>query len=154
MAGDGSFQMLHSEFATSIMEGEKINILLFDNSGFGCINNLQMSNGIGSLATEFRYRDESGKLEGELVAVDYAKIAEGYGAKAYTVRNLDELKKALEAAKKDKVSTLIDIKVLPKTMTSGYEAWWHVGIASSSGKLSVNKAYENKEENLAKARKY
>ena len=154
MAGDGSFQMLHSEFATSIMEGEKINILLFDNSGFGCINNLQMSNGIGSLATEFRYRDENGKLEGALVPVDYAKIAEGYGAKAYTVRNLEELKKALEAAKKDKVSTLIDIKVLPKTMTSGYEAWWHVGIASSSKKLSVNKAYENKEENLAKARKY
>ncbi len=154
MVGDGSFQMLHSEFATSLMEGKKINVLLFDNSGFGCINNLQMSNGIGSLATEFRYRDENGKLEGNLVSVDYAQIARGYGAVAYTVRNLEELKLALEAAKKENISTLIDIKVLPKTMTGGYNAWWHVGIASSSNKSSVNKAYKDKEENLSKARKY
>ena len=154
MVGDGSFQMLHSEFATSLMEGKKINVLLFDNSGFGCINNLQMSNGIGSLATEFRYRDENGKLEGNLVSVDYAQIARGYGAAAYTVRNLEELKLALEAAKKENISTLIDIKVLPKTMTGGYNAWWHVGIASSSNKSSVNKAYKDKEENLSKARKY
>lgn len=154
MVGDGSFQMLHSEFATSLMEGKKINVLLFDNSGFGCINNLQMSNGIGSLATEFRYRDENGKLEGNLVSVDYAQIARGYGAVAYTVRNLEELKLALEAAKKENISTLIDIKVLPKTMTGGYNAWWHVGIASSSGKSSVNKAYKDKEDNLSKARKY
>ncbi len=154
MVGDGSFQMLHSEFATSLMEGKKINVLLFDNSGFGCINNLQMSNGIGSLATEFRYRDENGKLEGNLVSVDYAQIAKGYGGAAYTVRNLEELKLALEAAKKENISTLIDIKVLPKTMTGGYNAWWHVGIASSSNKSSVNKAYKDKEENLSKARKY
>ena len=154
MVGDGSFQMLHSEFATSLMEGKKINVLLFDNSGFGCINNLQMSNGIGSLATEFRYRDENGKLEGNLASVDYAQIAKGYGGAAYTVRNLEELKLALEAAKKENISTLIDIKVLPKTMTGGYNAWWHVGIASSSNKSSVNKAYKDKEENLSKARKY
>ena len=27
-----------------------------------------------------------------------------------------------------------DIKVLPKSMTDGYGAWWHVGIASTSSK--------------------
>ncbi|MBQ8427501.1 MAG: 3D-(3,5/4)-trihydroxycyclohexane-1,2-dione acylhydrolase (decyclizing), partial [Clostridia bacterium] len=52
--GDGSFLMLHSELVTAIQENAKINVLLFDNGGFGCINNLQMSNGIGNLATEFR----------------------------------------------------------------------------------------------------
>ncbi|MDO4787791.1 MAG: 3D-(3,5/4)-trihydroxycyclohexane-1,2-dione acylhydrolase (decyclizing) [Johnsonella sp.] len=154
MVGDGSFQMLHSEFATSLMERKKINILLFDNCGFGCINNLQMSNGIGNLATEFRYRNEEGRLEGGLVPVDYAKIAEGYGAKSYTVKSLDELEAALADSKKQECSTLIDIKVLPKTMTGGYGAWWHVGIAGSSAKESVNKAYEDKESNLKKARKY
>lgn len=154
MLGDGSFMMLHADLATSMQEKAKINILLFDNSGFGCINNLQMSNGIGSLATEFRYRSEDGKQNGELVPVDFATIAKGYGAVTYTVKTLDELEKALDDAKKQTVSTLIDIKVLPKTMTDGYGAWWHTGIASTSKYDSVQKAYEKKEENKNRARRY
>ncbi|MCH5198365.1 MAG: 3D-(3,5/4)-trihydroxycyclohexane-1,2-dione acylhydrolase (decyclizing) [Oscillospiraceae bacterium] len=152
--GDGSYLMLHSELVTSIQEGKKINVLLFDNAGFGCINNLQMSNGIGNLATEFRKRDENGNLLGGLLEIDYAMSAAGYGCKTYKVRSMEELVFALEDAKKQTVSTLIDIKVLPKTMTDGYGAWWHVGIASTSEKASVNEAYKQKEENLSKARKY
>ncbi len=152
--GDGSYLMLHSELVTSLQEGAKINVLLFDNSGFGCINNLEMSNGIGNLATEFRRRDENGKLLGSLMNIDFAACAAGYGCKTYKVRSLDDLKFALEDAKKQTVSTLLDIKVLPKTMTDGYGAWWHVGIASTSAKESVRNAYKSKEENLSKARKY
>ena len=152
--GDGAYLMLHSELVTSLQEGAKINVLLFDNIGFGCINNLQMGNGIGNLATEFRKRDENGTLLGPLMKIDYAMCAAGYGCKTYTVRTLDELRAALEDSKKQSVSTLIDIKVLPKTMTDGYDAWWHVGIASTSQKPSVQEAYHNKAENLSKARKY
>ncbi len=152
--GDGSYLMLHSELVTSIQENKKINVLLFDNSGFGCINNLQMSNGIGNLATEFRRRDENGELLGELISIDFAMSAAGYGVKTYTAKTLDELKAALIDAKKQTVSTLIDIKVLPKSMTDGYGAWWHVGIASTSSKEAVNSAFKNKEENLRKARKF
>ena len=154
MVGDGSYLMLHSEMVTAMQEQKKINILLFDNCGFGCINNLQMSNGIGSLATEFRYRDENGKLEGGLIPIDFAKVASGYGLKTYSVKTLAQLKEALEDAKKQMVSTLIDIKVLPKTMTDGYDAWWHVGIAGESEIDGVNKAFENKEKNLKAARRY
>ena len=81
MVGDGGFLMLHSELVTSLQEGKKINVLLFDNCGFGCINNLQMSNGIGNLATEFRYRDEKGGLNGGLMPIDFAAVAAGYGVK-------------------------------------------------------------------------
>jgi len=154
MTGDGSYLMLHTELVTSLQEGKKINVLLFDNCGFGCINNLQMSNGIGSLATEFRYRTEDQGLSGGLIPIDFAKAAEGYGVKTYTVKTLAELKAALEDSKKQTRSTLIDIKVLPKTMTEGYKSWWHVGIASTSEKESVNTAYQNKEANLKKARMY
>ncbi|MBQ6021119.1 MAG: 3D-(3,5/4)-trihydroxycyclohexane-1,2-dione acylhydrolase (decyclizing) [Clostridia bacterium] len=154
MCGDGSYLMLHSELVTSIQEGKKINVMLFDNAGFGCINNLQMSNGIGNLATEFRKRDENGELLGELMYIDYAKAASGYGVKTYTARSLEELRAALEDSKKQTVSTLIDIKVLPKTMTDGYGAWWNVGLASVSGKESVRKAYENIEKMRKIARKY
>ena len=41
MVGDGSFCMLHSELLTAVQEHKKINICLFDNASFGCINNLQ-----------------------------------------------------------------------------------------------------------------
>lgn len=152
--GDGSYLMLHSELVTSVQEGMKINVLLFDNAGFGCINNLQMSNGIGNLATEFRKRDANGALLGELMHIDYAKSASGYGVKTYTARTPDELREALIDSKKQTVSTLIDIKVLPKTMTDGYGAWWHFGIASVSGDKKVRQAYKNKKDNLSKARKY
>lgn len=156
MVGDGSYMMLHSELFTALQERKKINILLFDNCGFGCINNLQMSNGIGNLATEFRYREEDVSLrhDGALIPVDFAKAGEGYGLKTYTVRNLKELKEALEDARKQEVSTLIDIKTLPKTMTDGYNSWWHVGIASTSQKEGVQRAYAEKEAARKQARMY
>lgn len=153
--GDGSYMMLHSELPTSIQEGMKINLLVFDNMSFGCINNLQMGNGMGSFGTEFRYRNpRTGKLDGKLMAIDFAKNAESYGCKAYTVRNEEELRKAIEDAKKQNVSTLIDIKVLPKTMTHDYESWWRVGIAEVAAKEDIVKASESLKKELNKARKY
>lgn len=154
MCGDGAFLMLHSELVTSLQEGKKINVLLFDNCGFGCINNLQMGNGIGNLATEFRYRDERGGLGGGLIPVNYAMVADGYGCKTYTATDLKELKAALEDAKRQTVSTLIDIKVLPKTMTDGYGSWWNVGLASTAQSEKQKAAYDQLLANRAKARKY
>jgi len=139
VVGDSSFQMLHSEIMTIIQERQKVNILVFDNCGFGCINNLQMNHGIGSLATEFRYTDGK-KPCGDLIPVDYAKIAEGYGLIAYTCRTIAELKAALEDAKTQTTACLFDLKVIPKTMTDGYESWWNVGIATTSVKESVRNA--------------
>ena len=154
MCGDGAFLMLHSELVTSLQEGKKINVLLFDNCGFGCINNLQMGNGIGNLATEFRYRDERGGLGGGLIPINYAMVAAGYGCKTYTATDLKELKAALEDAKRQTVSTLIDIKVLPKTMTDGYDSWWNVGLASTARSEKQKAAYDQLLANRAKARKY
>lgn len=155
MVGDGSYQMLHSELVTSLQENKKINVLLFDNSGFGCINNLQMGNGMGSFGTEFRYRNqETRKLDGAIMKIDFAASAAGYGVKTYRVTSIEQLQEALKDAKKQTVSTLIDIKVLPKTMTNGYESWWHVGVAEVSNSQSVQAAYESKVSNLQKARSY
>ncbi|HDR7659964.1 MULTISPECIES: 3D-(3,5/4)-trihydroxycyclohexane-1,2-dione acylhydrolase (decyclizing) [Bacillus] len=155
MVGDGSYQMLHSELVTSLQENRKINVLLFDNSGFGCINNLQMGNGMGSFGTEFRYRNqETRKLDGAIMKIDFAASAAGYGVKTYHVTSLEQLQEALIDAKKQTVSTLIDIKVLPKTMTNGYESWWHVGVAEVSNNQNVQAAYESKVSNLQQARSY
>src|SRR5690606_19838030 len=124
MVGDGSYMMLHSELATSIQERRKINIVLLDNMTFGCINNLQMGNGMDSFGTEFRFRNpETGLLDGDFVPVDFAMSAAAYGCKTYKVSNEAELEAALIDAQKQTVSTLIDIKVLPKTMIHGYLSW-------------------------------
>ncbi|MEG6611989.1 3D-(3,5/4)-trihydroxycyclohexane-1,2-dione acylhydrolase (decyclizing) [Pseudoclostridium thermosuccinogenes] len=155
MVGDGSYMMLHSELPTSIQERKKINVVVFDNMSFGCINNLQMGHGMGSFGTEFRYRNpETGKLDGDLIYIDFAKNAEGYGCKTYTVRTEEELRAAVEDAKKQTVSTLIDIKVLPKTMTHDYESWWRVGSAEVAEKESVLSATRRVKKELEKARKY
>ncbi|EJR31120.1 3D-(3,5/4)-trihydroxycyclohexane-1,2-dione acylhydrolase (decyclizing) [Bacillus mycoides] len=155
MVGDGSYQMLHSELVTSLQENKKINVLLFDNSGFGCINNLQIGNGMGSFGTEFRYRNqETRKLNGDIMKIDFAASAAGYGVKTYRVTSIEQLQEALKDAKKQTVSTLIDIKVLPKTMTNGYDSWWHVGVAEVSNSPSVQASYESKVSNLKKARSY
>lgn len=154
VVGDASFQMLHSEIMTAMQERAKINILVFDNCGFGCINNLQMNNGIGSIGTEFRYRDANNETKGNLIPVSYAKVAEGYGLKTYTVKTIDELKAALEDAKNQDNAVLIDLKVIPKTMTDGYKSWWNVGLASTSGMESVQEKYTELEAERYKARRY
>ncbi|UZJ59129.1 3D-(3,5/4)-trihydroxycyclohexane-1,2-dione acylhydrolase (decyclizing) [Pseudomonas sp. KU26590] len=155
LVGDGSYLMLHSELATSIQERRKINVVLLDNMAFGCINNLQMGNGMGSFGTEFRYRNpETGQLDGDFVPVDFAMSAAAYGCKTYKVSNARELEAALADARTQTVSTLIDIKVLPKTMIHGYLSWWRVGVAQVSTTGTTAEAYERQTAALAKARKY
>ena len=126
---------------------------MFDNCGFGCINNLEMTHGIGSLATEFRYTDGK-KPTGDLIRTDYAKIGEAYGMKSYTCKSVEELAEALKDSRKQKVACLFDLKVLPKTMTDGYGAWWNVGIATTSESASVREACREVMEHREQARKY
>ncbi|NNA65967.1 3D-(3,5/4)-trihydroxycyclohexane-1,2-dione acylhydrolase (decyclizing) [Pseudomonas gessardii] len=155
LVGDGSYMMLHSELATSIQERRKINVLLLDNMAFGCINNLQMGHGMDSFGTEFRFRNpDSGKLDGGLVPVDFAMSAAAYGCKTYKVTTVEQLHAALADARTQSVSTLIDIKVLPKTMIHGYLSWWRVGVAQVSTSARTNACARQLNERLAKARQY
>ncbi len=151
--GDGSFHMMHSELVTAVQERKKVVICLFDNASFGCINNLQVGQGNVTLCTELRYRNEEG-LFGDFLNIDYAKVMDAYGGKGYTVRTMGELQAALADAKTVDVPVLIDIKVLPKTMTDGYGAWWRVGNPEVSEREENRKAYENHLENVQHARKY
>ncbi len=153
MVGDGSFLMLHSELYTAVQEKAKINVMLFDNSGWGCIENLQNNQGTETFGTRFTRRTKTG-LDGEVIVTDYAKIAEGYGCKAYRVSNEEELYAALEDSKKQSVPCLFDIKVAHKSMSDGYDSWWRVGVAEVSTSKTVQRAYEDMKENIAKARLY
>ena len=155
MCGDGSFIMLHAELLTAVQEHKKIHICLFNNASYGCINNLQVGHGNDTLCTELRWRGEDGKFSGPFMPVDFAKIAEGYGCKAYTIHSLAGLKDAIADAKNiDGVPVLFDIRVLPKSMTDGYGAWWRVGDTAVSENQRNLDAYQDHLAHEKDARKY
>ncbi len=145
LVSDGSYMMLHSELLTSLQEGYKINVVMFDNGGFQCIKDLQQSRGSKEgFGNELRYRSaETQRLTGEYMQIDFAQMAQSIGAKAFTVRNLAELPATLRAAREEKRSTLIDIKIIPGTHSPGYESWWRVGVAEVSNNPLVLEAHKN-----------
>lgn len=155
MVGDGSYLMLHSEMVTAVQEGKKINVMLFDNGGFGCINNLQMGQGIDSLCTEFRKREGDEPIRGgEFLSIDYAMNARAYGFKSYTAKTPEQLEEALKDSLKQTAPVLIDIKVMPKSMTHGYGGWWNVGITELPRCEAQKKVLDEKKERLKKALRY
>ena len=155
MVGDGSFIMLHSELVSAVQEHTKINVVLFNNASFGCINNLQVGHGNETLCTELRFRGEDGAHSGNFMSIDFAKIAEGYGCKSYTIHTMAELYEAIEDSKKiENVPVLFDIRVLPKSMTEGYGAWWRCGDVEVSERPEQLKVYEDHLAHEKDARKY
>lgn len=155
LVGDGGFVMLHSELLSAVQEGVPVIVIVFDNHGFQVIDNLQTNQGISSYANEWRKRTgPDGKLHGDYLEVDYAKIAEGYGALAMRVTSLDELGPAVKKAKEAKRPALIDVKVTQKSMTQGYESWWRVGVPEVSSSKSVQEARKDLDEHLDRVRPY
>jgi len=155
LVGDGGFLMLHTELVTALQEGIKINIIVLDNSGFQCIHNLQRSQGIPSFANEFRYRDgATDRLTGKCLPINFAALATAYGAKGFEAKTIDELNTLFPELKKSETLNLVDIKVLPGTMTEGYEAWWRVGTAEVSARDAVVEAAKNIKEMSAKAKQF
>lgn len=153
--GDGSFNMLHGELITAAQEGKKIIVCLFDNGSFGCINNLQVGHGNETLCTELRSRGADGKLSGHFMPIDYAKVAEAYGCVGISVHSMDELCEAVTRAKTVRGRpVLLDLKVLPKTMTDGYGSWWRVGDTEVSENPANLAAYEDHLAHVRQARKY
>ncbi len=155
LVGDGSYVMLHSELLTSVMEGLPIHVVVFDNHGFQCIDNLQASQGIRKFGNDWRYRDRaSGRLTGEVLPVDFAKNGESYGARGYAVTTLEALSRAVRSALRGGRSTVIDVKVTMKSMTGGYESWWRVGTAEVSANPQVVEASRRMKEETAAARPF
>ena len=86
--------------------------------------------------------------------LDFAANAAAYGLKTYSIHTEEELKAALEDALLQERPVLYDIKVVPGTMTPGYESWWRVGVAEVSSQPRVQKAYEDLMNHVKNTRKY
>ena len=155
LVGDGSYVMLHSELLTAIQEDIRIHVVVFDNAGYQCIDNLQQSQGIVKFGNDLRRRDPAtGRLTGSLMRVDFAKNGESYGARGFTVETMEQLRTALKSALAGPVSTVIDVKVTPKSMTHDYESWWRVGTAQVSENPKVEEAARKIAREAETARKF
>lgn len=153
--GDGGWQMLHSEIVTAIQENIKINVVVVDNEGFGCIENLQNGTGISTFCTKTLHRDEStGRLTGAPVKIDYAKVAEGYGCKGFTATTPEEVQEAVKAALKEDRTVVIDVKVAAKSMGPRYDSWWRVGVPVVSENPKVLEARKEIDKGLEDAWQY
>jgi 3D-(3,5/4)-trihydroxycyclohexane-1,2-dione acylhydrolase (decyclizing) len=153
--GDGAYTMLHTELLTAVQEGSRIIIVVLDNAGFQCIDNLQISQGIIHFGNEWKKREAAtGRLTGASLVVDYAKNAESWGAKGLRARTVEEFRQAVIQALQEPGPVVIDAKVTAKSMTYGYESWWRVGTAQASDNPAVVEAAVEVKEQLAKARKF
>lgn len=143
MIGDGSYLMLNSEIATSVMLGLKLTIVLLDNRGYGCINRLQMGTGganFNNLLKDTRHET--------LPDIDFAAHAASLGAIAERAASTAELEAALARARTAPRTTVVVIETDPLVSTEAGGHWWDVAVPEVSPRSEVNAARKAYEEAL------
>ena len=137
MLGDGSYLMLNSEIATSVMLGLKLIIILLDNRGFGCINRLQQECGGAPFNNMW---DDCVQGPDGAPAIDFAAHSRALGAEAEHVRGIDQFEQALARARAAKRTYLIAIDTDPRRTTEAGGCWWEVAVPEVSARASVRQA--------------
>lgn len=144
MVGDGSYLMMNSEIATSVMLGVKLTIVVLDNRGFGCINRLQNATGGASFNNLLRdTRHET------LPEIDFAAHAGSMGAISRKVTSLAELETALADARGHDRTSVIVIDTDPLISTDAGGHWWEVAVPEVSVRDEVKAARKRYDGALA-----
>jgi 3D-(3,5/4)-trihydroxycyclohexane-1,2-dione acylhydrolase (decyclizing) len=147
MVGDGSYMMMNSELATSVMLGLKIIVVLLDNRGFGCINRLQVATGgesFNNLLDTARHATPSD--------IDFAAHAASMGAISEKVDGIAALEEALSRARSSPRSHVIVIDTDPLASTEAGGHWWDVAVPEVSGQARVRDARQHYETILKQRR--
>ncbi|HEY9026121.1 MAG TPA: 3D-(3,5/4)-trihydroxycyclohexane-1,2-dione acylhydrolase (decyclizing) [Burkholderiaceae bacterium] len=137
MVGDGSYLMMNSEIATSVMLGAKLVVVVLDNRGYGCIQRLQAACGGASFNNLLADSVAEG---GEDVHVDFAAHARALGADATHVRDVAALREALVRARTKPRTQVIVIDTTHARTTEDGGCWWEVGIPEVSTRPEVDAA--------------
>ncbi len=141
--GDGSYLMMNSEIATSVMLGKKLIIVVNDNRGFGCINRLQNATGgapFNNLLSDTRHE--------VLPDVDFVAHARSLGAEAVKVASIAELEAAFKAARAAISTQVIVIDTDPVGSTDAGGFWWDVAVPAVSDRAEVSAARRGYEDAL------
>jgi 3D-(3,5/4)-trihydroxycyclohexane-1,2-dione acylhydrolase (decyclizing) len=142
IVGDGSYLMMNSELASSVMLGAKLIVVLLDNRGFGCINRLQQACG-GAPFNNLIGDCKQGALGAP--EIDFAMHARALGALSEHVAGIDELQAAMKRARAADRSYLISIDTDPARPTEEGGWWWEVAVPEVSDRAAVVVAREDYE---------
>lgn len=137
VVGDGSYLMMNSEIATSLMLGLKLTIVVLDNRGFGCINRLQRACGgapFNNLLADCLQGPDGPP------AIDFAAHARSLGADAVHVRTIAELEAALVKARAAKRTSVVCIDTDPGRTIDAGGWWWEVAVPEVSDRAEVRDA--------------
>ena len=147
MVGDGSYLMMNSEIATSVMLGRKLIVVILDNRGYGCINRLQQS--VGGVPFNNLFDDCLQDGPGA-PRIDFAAHAASMGALAENVKTIAELEAAMARARAADRTYVICIETDPAHTTSEGGWWWEVAVPEVSERAEVRKARMEYEEGKKK----
>jgi 3D-(3,5/4)-trihydroxycyclohexane-1,2-dione acylhydrolase (decyclizing) len=147
MVGDGSYLMMNSEIATSVMLGQKLTIVVLDNRGYGCINRLQRSTGSQSFNNLFE-----DAVHAEMPNIDFAAHAASLGAQAEKVADISGLEVALARAKSNTRTSVIVIDTDPMKTTEAGGWWRDVAVPEISERAEVQAARKVYEEKIGRER--
>jgi len=103
IAGDGSFNMTENSLAVSVLDKLPVIVFLMNNYMLGMVAQWQRT---------FYNRRYSGVHQRN--CPDYVKIADAYGAQGIRAESMNDLEKAIKAALKSDVATVIDIPIDPE----------------------------------------
>ena len=130
--GDGTYLMNPTELVTALQEGLKMTVVISENHGFQCIRRPQLARAGREFGNEFRARDGNGRLEGEFLALDLAKTAEGFGARAFGADTPEALRAALEQARGEQRSCVIVCETEKYRNLPPSGVWWDVTPSEAS----------------------
>ncbi|MFZ4286128.1 3D-(3,5/4)-trihydroxycyclohexane-1,2-dione acylhydrolase (decyclizing) [Variovorax sp. HJSM1_2] len=140
MVGDGSYLMMNSEIATSVMLQQKLIIVVLDNQGFGCIQRLQLASGGARFNNML---DDCTPEATPAPRIDFAMHARSLGADAVYVANVAELKTAMAAARAASKTQVLVIDTTHTRTTEDGGCWWEVAIPEVSERAEVARALDH-----------
>ena len=101
--GDGCFQMTNQELATAVLEDLPIVVVIVNNGYLGMVRQWQ----------DMFFEERLSQIHLTHQVPDYGKLAEAYGAAAFTVSAEDELEAALAEALSCGRTAVVDARVDP-----------------------------------------
>ena len=159
--GDGTFVMAPTELVTAAQEGLDLTVVISENHGYQVIRRLQMGRVGKSFGNEFRYRTagplftdsakvkgEIAKLEGDYLAIDLVKMAEGMGCKTYRPVSADEFRKVLKETRSATGPIVIVVPTVQHALLPGAGVWWDVAPAEVSTQAWIAPLRQEYEEGL------
>jgi 3D-(3,5/4)-trihydroxycyclohexane-1,2-dione acylhydrolase (decyclizing) len=106
--------------------------VLVQNHGFASIGSLSKTVGVPGFGTRYRYRGESGHLDGDILPVDLAANAASLGAQVLRADTLGSFRACLSEALAASRTTVVHVECDLETGSPSSLAWWDVAVAQVS----------------------